>query len=55
MACILLLPYFSFHFTSQAMVYRGGGFGCSTPPPEILKALQNSAKLNPILKTVKNC
>jgi len=27
----------------------------STPPPEIPKALQNRAKLNPIVKTVKNC
>ena len=25
------------------------------PPPEIPKALQNRAKLNAILKTVKNC
>ena len=25
------------------------------PAPEILKALQNRAKLNPIVKTVKNC
>jgi len=25
------------------------------PPTEIPKALQNRAKLNPILKTVKNC
>jgi len=35
----------------------GGGFwGVKTPlPPEILKALQNRAKLNPIVKTVKNC
>ena len=24
-------------------------------PPEIPKALQNRAKLNPIVKTVKNC
>ena len=32
-----------------------GGLGCSTPPPEMLKALQNRAKLNPIVKTVKNC
>ena len=32
-----------------------GGLGCSNPPPEILKALQNRAKLNPIVKTVKNC
>jgi len=30
--------------------------GCSNPPPpEIPKALQNRAKLNPIVKTVKNC
>jgi len=25
------------------------------PPPEILKALQNRVKLNPFVKTVKNC
>ena len=31
---------------------RGGGF---TPHPEIPKALQNRARLNPIVKTVKNC
>jgi len=30
----------------------GGGF---KPPPEIPKALQNRAKLNLIVKTVKNC
>ena len=29
-----------------------GGF---KPPPEIPKALQNRAKLNPIVKTAKNC
>ena len=31
--------------------------GVSRPPPpqEIPKALQNRAKLNPIVKTVKNC
>jgi len=33
----------------------GGGLGCSNPLPEILKALQNRAKLNLIVKTVKNC
>jgi len=33
----------------------GGGFGGFKPPPEILKALQNRVKLNPIVKTVKNC
>jgi len=32
-----------------------GGVGGSSPPPEIPKALQNRAKLNPIVKTVKNC
>ena len=34
-----------------------GGLGCSNhpPPPEIPKALQNRAKLKPIVKTVKNC
>jgi len=40
---------------NQAMtsdVPRGGG---STPRPEIPKDLQNRAKLNPIVKTVKNC
>ena len=31
-----------------------GRGGCSNPP-EIPKALQNRAKLNPIVKTVKNC
>jgi len=29
--------------------------GGSNPPPEILKTLQNWAKLNLIVKTVKNC
>jgi len=39
-----------------AVAYRGGGLVCSTsPPPEIPKALQNRAKLNPFVKTVKNC
>ena len=30
-----------------------GGWGVH--PPEILKALQNRAKLNPIVQNVKNC
>ena len=35
---------------------KGGGLGAFKPPPsEIPKALQNRAKLNPIVKTVKNC
>jgi len=37
-----------------------GGFGgvqppTPPPPPEIPKALQNRAKLDPIVKNVKNC
>jgi len=32
--------------------YQGRG-GSEPPPSEILKALQNHAKLNPIVKTVK--
>jgi len=35
-----------FQFT-ESVAYRGS-------PPEILKALQNRAKLNPIVETVKN-
>ena len=35
--------------------WEGRGLECSTPPPEIPKALQNRAKLNPTVKTVKNC
>jgi len=29
--------------------------GLTPPPPEIPKALQNCAKLKPIMKTAKNC
>ena len=32
----------------------GGGLGVQNPP-EIPKAFQNRTKLNPIVKTVKNC
>ena len=32
---------------------EGGGGVQTPPPPEILKTLQNRAKLNPIVKTVK--
>ena len=32
-----------------------GVFKPPLPPSEIPKALQNRAKLNPIVKTVKNC
>jgi len=34
-------------------VPREGFGGFNSPPPETLKALQNRAKLNPIVKTVK--
>jgi hypothetical protein len=37
------------------VAYRGGGLRCWNPPPAIPKALENRAKLNPIVKTVKNC
>ena len=36
-----------------SVAYRGGGFGGVKTPPQIPKALQNRAKLNPIVKTVK--
>ena len=39
----------------QRRTEGGGVWGVQTPPPEILRALQNRAKLNPIVKTVKNC
>ena len=42
--------------TFSAVAYRGGGEGFVVfKPPEILKALQNRAKLNSIVKNVKNC
>jgi len=34
---------------------RGGVCVFKPPPPEIPKVLHNHAKLNPIVKTVKNC
>jgi len=42
-------------FLRVSVAYQGGRVGCSNPPSEILKALQNCAKLNAIVKTVKNC
>jgi len=47
-------------FILYTMVYSGvpreGGFGVFNPPsPKFPKALQNRAKLNPIVKTIKNC
>ena len=39
-----------------SVAYREGVWGVQIPPaPEIPKALQNRAKLTPIVKTVKNC
>ena len=38
-----------------SVAYRGGVGVFNPPPPEIPKALHNRAKLNPIVKTVKNC
>ena len=35
--------------------WRTEGVGGYNPPAEIPKAFQNRAKLNPIVKTVKNC
>ena len=38
------------------VAYRGvGEFGGVQTPPETPKALQNRAKLNLIVKTIKNC
>ena len=48
--CLLYTP------KKYPVAYGGGGFGVFKPPPlEIPKALQNLAKLNPIVKTAKNC
>jgi hypothetical protein len=44
-------PYNHLQHT-EPVAYQGGGV---QTPPEILKALQNHAKFNPIVKTVKNC
>jgi len=43
-----------FQLSVASGVPRGGGLGVQTPP-YIPKALQNRAKLNPIVETVKNC
>ena len=53
------LKLVSYIYRSFTVAYRGrgcgGGLGCSTPPPEIPKTLQNRAKHNPIVKNVQNC
>ena len=45
------------HETGYSEQWRtdGGLVGSNTPPPEIPKALQNRAELNPIVKSDKNC
>ena len=60
---ILRKSEFSIHLYMNTFMYvsgvpTGGGVGWGVqrlPPPEIPKALQNRAKLNPIMKTVKKC
>ena len=50
---IMKLPILQFPaLPRHSVAYRGGVWGVQ-PPPEIPKALQNRAKLNPIVKTVK--
>ena len=41
--------------TRQWHTEGGGVWGVQTPPSKILKALQDRAKLKPIVKTVRNC
>jgi len=43
------------HILVPSGIPRVGGVFKQPPPPEIPKALQSRAKLNPIVKTVKNC
>ena len=52
-----LQPFFirTFLRNVPSVAYRGVGLGVQPPPPEIPKSLQNRAKLNSIVKTVKNC
>jgi hypothetical protein len=58
LCCIVVCNMFR-PFYMTAVLCSGvprGVWGVQTsPPPEILKALQNRAKLNLIVKTVKNC
>ena len=51
-SCLSYLLHYP-HTLAVSGVPRGG-LGCSNPP-EIPKALQNHAKLNPIVNAVKNC
>ena len=50
-----LLPQESLDKCFQCGTEGGWGGSAPPPPPEIPKALQNRAKLNPIVKTIKNC
>jgi len=52
---LLFLSTFPFITECRPVAYRGGVWGVQTPSPEVAKALQNRAKLKPIVKTVKNC
>ena len=53
---ILTLSRLNLYYIQWRTEGGGGVFKHThTPPPEIPKALQNRAKLNPIVKTVKNC
>ena len=49
------LPIFIITLNVQQWRTERGGVWDVQTPPEILKALQNHAKLNPNVKTVKNC
>ena len=54
-AASLLLKYSPHFYSGQWRTQGGGAVGGFKPPPEIPRALQNRAKLNQIMKTVKNC
>ena len=51
---VFSLPCVCTFYTPSSGVPRGD-LGFQPPPPEIPKGLQNRTKLNPIVKTVKNC
>jgi len=43
------------YFWLASLLQITEGRGVPSPPPQFPKSLQNRAKLNPIVKTVKNC
>ena len=51
-AYILNITVYKMHIIHSYSGVPRGGFGVFKPPPEIPKALQNRAKLKPIVKTV---